>query len=338
MPFEHLIVIGASSGGIAVLMEVVGALSPEFPAPICVVQHVSAESPGTIHTILSHASALPAELASDERRLEPGRIYVAPADHHLLVEPGVLRVLRGPKENRFRPAIDPLFRSAAQVYGPRVIGVVLTGSLDDGTAGLWAIKRLGGIAIVQDPATAAFPSMPSNALEHVAVDYCVPAAEIGPLLNRLSQVSVHERQAFAERNEADRIETDISAGRDPEVAGVQRLGAPSPFACPECHGVLRQIVEDGRWRFRCHTGHAYSIESLREALGETVEETLWNAIRVLDEYGRLLLHIGEQHAEDAAGRSELMAGADVAFRDADTVRSVLLQRRTTKRDKEARAR
>src|SRR3954464_3473658 len=161
---KHLVVIGASAGGIEALRVLVAALPPDFPAPIGIVLHTSPQSPGPLGSILSRSGPLPATNARDRERLKPGHIYVAPPDSHMLVEPGILRVTKGPRENRFRPAIDPLFRSAAQVYGPGSIGVLLTGSLDDGTAGLWTVKQLGGIAIVQDPADALFPSMPQNAI------------------------------------------------------------------------------------------------------------------------------------------------------------------------------
>ena len=157
---RHVVVIGASAGGIEALRTMVAALPRDFPAPVCVVVHTSPEGPGMLDGILARAGVLPATNARNHERLHPGHIYVAPPDFHLILEPGLLRVTKGPRENRFRPAIDPLFRSAAQVYGPQTIGVILTGGLDDGADGLWAVKRLGGTAIVQDPAEALFPSMP----------------------------------------------------------------------------------------------------------------------------------------------------------------------------------
>src|SRR5215831_13206282 len=160
---RDVIVIGTSAGGIEALRALVKQLPAGFPASISVVMHTAPESPGVLDEILKRAGRLPAVIPKDRERMVPGHIYVAPPDHHLLLEPGILRVTKGPKETRFRPAVDPLFRSAAQTYGPRVIGVVLTGGLDDGTAGLWAIKRLGGIAVVQDPEDALVPSMPRNA-------------------------------------------------------------------------------------------------------------------------------------------------------------------------------
>jgi two-component system chemotaxis response regulator CheB len=183
---KRLVVIGASAGGIEALRVIAAGLPRDFPAAICVVVHTGADSPAMLDSILSRHGTLPAVSAKSMMRLEEGRIYVAPPDHHLLVEPGTLRVTKGPKENRFRPAIDPLFGSAAQAYGPAAVGVVLTGNLDDGTAGLGAIKRLGGIAIVQDPADAMYPSMPRNAAKYVDVDYSVALSDIAPLLVRVT--------------------------------------------------------------------------------------------------------------------------------------------------------
>ena len=178
-------VIGASSGGIDAVRRIVGGLPEGLPAAICVVIHTAADSPGVIDEILRRTTRLPVANAENGARLEAGHVYVAPPDHHLVIEPGALAVTRGPKENRFRPAIDPLFRSAAQAYGAAAIGVILTGNLDDGTAGLAAIKRLGGIAVVQDPQDAQFPSMPGSAAAHVDVDHIATLAEIPPLLERL---------------------------------------------------------------------------------------------------------------------------------------------------------
>ena len=194
MPTEQIVCVGASAGGIEALRTLVAGLPADFGASILVVLHTSPESPGILGNILDRAGALAAANAVDGERIQPGRIYVAPSDHHLLVEPGRLRLTRGPKENRFRPAIDPLFRSAASVYGPMAVGVILSGNLDDGSAGLRAIKQLGGAAIVQDPEEALFPSMPRSALEHVRVDYCLPVAEIASVLTRLASARVMDEE------------------------------------------------------------------------------------------------------------------------------------------------
>jgi two-component system chemotaxis response regulator CheB len=183
---NRLVVMGTSAGGLDALRIIAAALPSDFPAAIAVVMHLAPESPGVLDGILDRAGPLPAVSPDRAERLAAGRIYVARPDHHLIVEPDKVRPLRGPRENRCRPAIDPLFRSAAQVYGPAAIGVILTGHLDDGTAGLWTIKQLGGVAIVQDPAEAPFPGMPLHAIGHVNVDHVVPLAGIAPLLVRLT--------------------------------------------------------------------------------------------------------------------------------------------------------
>ena len=185
MAAKRLVVIGGSSGAIEATRVIVQGLPADFGAPVCVVLHTSPQSPGILDAILDRAGKLPAATAVTGARLRDGHIYVAPPDHHLVIEPGAVRLSKGPRENRFRPAVDPLFRSAAQVYGAGAIGVVVTGNLDDGTAGLWTIKQLGGTTIVQDPKDALFPSMPASALQQVSVDYVVPLHEIAPLLVRL---------------------------------------------------------------------------------------------------------------------------------------------------------
>ena len=186
MNTSGIVVVGASAGGIQAIRNLVGSLSPKFPLPVCVVVHISPYSAGLLGEILDRSGPLRASNARDLERLYPGRIYVAPPAHHLIVGPGVLRLINGPRENWVRPAIDPLFRSAAQVYGPTTIGVVLTGNRHDGTQGLWAINGVGGTAIVQDPSDAEFPSMPRSALQFVDVDYCVRLSEMPSLPNRLA--------------------------------------------------------------------------------------------------------------------------------------------------------
>ena len=322
MHTRHLIVIGASAGGIDALRVIAGALPAGFPAAVCVVVHVGPQSPGVLHEILSRAGPLTAVMARDRERLEAGRIYVAPPDHHLLIEPDRLRVTRGPKENRFRPAIDPLFRSAAQVYGPAAIGVILTGNLGDGTAGLWAIKQLGGVTVVQDPADALYPSMPRRALEYVQPDHRVPLAEIGPLLAALTAVPAQAGEGTSVPDEVN-IEVNIAKEHHPQDAGLERIAHPSPYTCPECHGVLLKLRDAGPMRFRCHTGHAYSVESLLEAVHDGNVESLWNSIRSLEESGLLLRHL--EHSGDQSGRDRLRTAAEDARRRSDVLRALLAE-------------
>jgi two-component system chemotaxis response regulator CheB len=324
---RHIVVIGASGGGIDALRTLAGDLPPDFPAPICVVLHTSPQAPGVLDEILTRAGALPATNAANGERLLPGRIYVAPPDFHLLIEPGRVRTTKGPRENRFRPAIDPLFRSAAQVYGPGAIGILLTGSLDDGTAGLWAIKQLGGTAIVQDPREAEYPAMPQNAIDHVNVDHVLALREIAPLLARLTAAPRPLIEAVA-MPEQLKVEVDIAMEHNPIDAGLERVGEPSSYACPECHGVLLQLKEGSRTRFRCHTGHAYSVASLLSAIGEGIEDSLWNAIRALEE-GQLLMGRMAQHLEtthDNSDVQQLRERADEARRQSDVIRKLVMAR------------
>jgi two-component system chemotaxis response regulator CheB len=245
-------------------------------------------------------------------------------DRHLVIERERIRLTRGPKENRFRPAVDPLFRSAAYAYGARVIGVVLTGNLDDGTAGLWAIKDRGGIAIVQDPEQASFPSMPHSAMTHVEIDYCLPLAEIAPTLARLS---TQPATGGADVFEPIEIETRIALGDNALEAGVLKLGKLSPFTCPECHGTLLEIMQGGISRFRCHTGHAYSLNSLMDELNGSVEMSLWNTLRGMDEMQLLLEHMAahakEEHNTTAA--AEIERRLDDTRRRAALIRQALMQ-------------
>ena len=321
MHTRHIVVIGASAGGIDALRVLASALPTEFPTPICVVLHTAPESPGLLPDILNRAGRLTALSPTDGERLQAGRVYVAPPDRHLVVEPGRVRVTKGPKENRFRPAIDPLFRSAAQVYGPAAIGVILTGNLDDGTAGLWAIKALGGVAIVQDPADALHPSMPHSALQQVKVNHCVPLAQITPLLVTLTATPLEAAERSPVPDHVN-VEVNIAKEQHPMEAGLEEIADPSRYACPECHGVLLQLKESGRVRFRCHTGHAYSVQSLLAAIREGIEESLWNSIRSLEE-GSLLMRHRSQHlaaSMDAADAEHLAAASQETRSNADVIR------------------
>jgi two-component system chemotaxis response regulator CheB len=325
MPKKDIVVVGASAGGIEALRSLVGALPADFPASVFVVQHLSPDAPSLLAAILERAASLPVEGARDGERFRPAHVYVAPPDHHLLLDRGgVMRVTRGPKENRFRPAVDPLFRSAARAYGPRVVGCVLTGNLDDGTTGLLAVKRQGGTAVVQDPAEAVAPSMPLSAVRHVKVDYVLPLAEIGPLLVRLAAAPAEER-SYPVGDELD-IEVKIALEDKAIEAGVLELGEPSNYACPDCHGVLLRLKAEGPVRFRCHTGHAYTADSLLAGIGENVEDSLWSSIRALEEAEMLVRHLAEHLSEgEQNGPAEaLLARAADLRRRADLVRQATL--------------
>lgn len=315
--------MGTSAGGIEALRTIVAGLPKDLPASIFIVMHTGADSPGILDRILQRTSNLPTITAQDKEQIQSSCIYVAPPDQHLMIEPDRICLSRGPKENRFRPAIDPLFRSAAQVYGPRVIGVILTGGLDDGTAGLWSIKQLGGTAVVQDPNDALFPSMPINALRYVNVDYTVPLAQIAPLLVELTTTKVEEKGVYDVPEHLD-LEVRI-AKQDPAIdLDIRDLWERSSYTCPECHGVLLSLKEGDHERFRCHTGHAFSPDTLLAGLTEGVEESLWTTIRYIEESVMLLRHMAKHVAKtDPKAAEEFFQKADEAQRRSDQVRKAV---------------
>jgi two-component system chemotaxis response regulator CheB len=297
---QKCIAIGASAGGVEALNELVAGLPRTLQAPVFVVLHVAPYVASSLPDILSRAGPLPAVQARDGAAVEPGVIYVASPDYHLLVDGDRVAVKKGPKENRFRPSIDALFRSAAYVYRQGAIGVVLSGALDDGTSGLWSIKRLGGISIVQQPNDARFESMPRTALENVEIDYTEPAVEIGPLLARLVGMKEVRGDVVDTTEISERMAKEIGFATEDEAFqhGVMKLGKLTPFTCPECHGVLVSIVEGKLSRFRCHTGHAYTDSALLEAVMEATGEMLWQVIRSFEEASMLLQHMGRHFEED----------------------------------------
>lgn len=298
MDIRNIIVIGASAGGFDAMKRLVADLPSDLNAAVFIVWHMSPDVRGILPDVLNRQRSLHASNAIDKEEIKTSRIYVAPPDRHLVVEKGRVRVTQGPKENRFRPAVDPLFRSAAYAYGSRVIGVVLSGALDDGTAGLWAIKEHGGLAVVQDPEDAEVPSMPQSAIREVAVDYKVPVAEMGSLLTRLC-TAPEKNTTIMNTEEKELVKTEIEiALQDVEVKeGVMLFGKLAPYSCPECHGVLTELMENNRTRYRCHTGHAYSTDSLLATITERIEENLWNAVRSIKESMILLNHMGGHLAE-----------------------------------------
>ena len=297
---HDIIVVGASAGGLEALQALVSDLPVDLPAALFVVVHISPHTRSVLPAILCRTGPLPATHAVDGEAIQHRRIYIARPDHHLVLERGYARVTRGPKENRFRPAVDVLFRSAAYAYGPRVIGIVLTGQLDDGTAGLWAVKDRGGLAVVQDPKDAVYPSMPTSAMQHVSVDYCLPITEIAPVLGHLTREPAPEETGYAVSKGLE-IETRIALEDNPLEAGLMQLGQLSPYTCPECHGALLQLQDGGLPRFRCHTGHAFSAHSLLAESGESIERVLWSTVRGIEERLLLLQHLA-RHAEERNDR------------------------------------
>jgi two-component system, chemotaxis family, protein-glutamate methylesterase/glutaminase len=306
METRNIIVIGASAGGFEALKNLVKDLPPDLQASIFIVWHMSPDVTGVLPHVLNRAGRLPAKNAEDGEKIEPSRIYVAPPDRHLIIENSHVRVTRGPKENRFRPAVDPLFRSAAYTYGARVIGVILSGALDDGTSGLWTIKHHGGVAVVQDPLDAEMPSMPQNAISEVEVDHVVPVSEMADLLVRLSREKAAKTSEVVMEDGNKQTEFEIrTATEDKANMDIMKFGELTPFTCPDCHGVLFRLTDGKRPRFRCHTGHAFSSDSLLTTVTESIEESLWSAIRCIEESVMLLNHMGNHFVDN--GQTHLAA-------------------------------
>lgn len=299
-----MIAIGASAGGIEPLTRILGGLQADLPAAVMVVVHGPSGSRSALPSVLTRAGPLPAHHPTDGERIHLGRVYVAVPDRHLLVQDGILRLSSGPQVNRTRPAIDPLFQSAAVSHGPQVIGVVLSGALDDGTAGLAAIKNQGGITIVQDPDDAVFPSMPQSAIEAVAPDHTLPTDEIGELLVRLvtSMPVTNRRQVPMPHPHPVIQETAVQGAEVPSVEEAEDPpGEVSPFGCPDCGGTLWQIDQNGVLVFHCRVGHTFSPRHLLDAQADGVENGLWQAFRGLEEQASLARRL--QHVALSEGHS-----------------------------------
>ncbi|HYW08831.1 MAG TPA: chemotaxis protein CheB, partial [Longimicrobium sp.] len=320
---RDIIVMGGSAGAVEAISEIVAGLPADLPAAVFVVIHFPAYATSMLPEILARRGALPARHARDGEPIVPGRIYVAPPDHHLLMDRDCVRVVRGPRENSHRPAVDPLFRSAARSHGPRVIGVVVTGTLDDGTAGVAAVRERGGICVVQDPAEAMYPGMPSSAISIAGADHVVSLAEIAPLLAQLAANPViSEETPVPDRMEMEAEISEMDAGA---LAGDERPGVPSSYSCPECHGVLWEIQEGAVVRFRCRVGHGYSVETLLAEQSDSVEAALWTAMMALKERGALARRMSERLTERGNDRSAQRFEDQAAEADAraETIRRVL---------------
>jgi two-component system chemotaxis response regulator CheB len=282
------VAIGSSSGGVDALLELAGTMPPRFPAIVLVTQHIG-DHPSILPELMRARGPNHAMHPHDGDKPVPGTIYVAPPDHHMLLDRDRIRLFRGPRENYCRPAIDPMFRSVALSLRSHAIGVVLTGQLDDGTAGLKAIKQCGGWAIVQDPATAPQPSMPASALANVEVDFRLRIDEIVPAILRIvgGGEPAHARAMPPESLQREQM---IHHGRQ-VMENLSAIGQPSGLTCPDCGGGLWELSEQKPLRYRCHTGHAFSAQSLQYAQGESTEHSLWSGVRSLQEREILLRRV-----------------------------------------------
>jgi two-component system chemotaxis response regulator CheB len=315
---RDVIVIGASVGGVQALQKIVSGFQRDFQAIVLIVLHVWARGESFLPHLLSKAGPLPAEHPPDNTIPQYGHIYVAPPDLHLLIEGGRIRLVRGPKENMHRPAVDVLFRTAAQCFGPRVIGILLTGYGGDGAAGLVAIDRFGGVTVVQDPTESRAPGMPESALRMMKPAYQLRVAEMAPLVNRIVQQGavpeesqVRVLQCVGENGNAMANEVDLSYAQ---------TESPSGFTCPECGGALWDRTEDGAKKFRCRIGHAYSPDSLLDAGNESLEAALWNAVRSLEESAAVARRVAQLMP---AGAAEFEEKAKERNRHADVIRALL---------------
>lgn len=315
MEKRNIIVIGSSAGGINALKHIVSTLPSDLNASIFIVQHLAAEQPSYLPQILSDFCQLAAVHPKNGDKIYTGKIYVAPPDHHLIIENAHMLVKRGPKENGFRPSIDALMRSAAYWYGSRVVGVVLTGYLNDGTSGLWAIRQFGGTAIVQNPEDADYPDMPRSVLEYVDVDYNVTLGEIGDLLKNIVTTSaIASNEVLPTIKHRVKAEAEIAAQENAFEKGILKMGKPSSITCPECGGTLTEIKEGDSTRYRCHTGHGYSSLSLLTQITDSIEANMWRTLKSIEE-GVILL---EQLAAQAENKYE-GAGEDF-FENASALR------------------
>jgi len=358
LPQRDIIVIGGSAGSFEPLKVIISSLPASFPGSILVVTHMMADFPSLLEEHLGSNSHLPVAQAADQEPIRRGHVYVACPDYHLTVEGGKMRVLRGPRENRHRPAIDPLFRTAARVYGPRVIGVILSGSLEDGSMGLFAVKQRGGIAIVQDPNEAASPEMPRRALRYATPHYVLKTRDIVPNLMNLVQVDQDEivmpkkrapktnghsrsRNGGRLRSPAKPANTPHSGTQSTSSAAItngdneanlkaeyfdEGEGNPSVFACPECHGVLWELREGNLVQFRCRVGHSYGSDSLVVELSQASEAALWAALRALEEKAAMQRRVAEGMSFDNKSAIRLRDQSDSDEAHARVLREMIFTR------------
>ncbi|GLV54738.1 chemotaxis protein CheB [Dictyobacter sp. S3.2.2.5] len=329
MAGQDIVVVGASAGGVEALMTLVSGLPRNLSAALFVALHLSSDGPSRLPEILSRAGVLPAVHPADGEPIEYGKIYVAPPDYHLLLERGCVKLIRGPKENRNRPAIDPLFRSAAHAYGRRAAGVILTGGLDDGTSGLFTIKQKRGLAVVQDPQEALYSSMPRSALAHVDVDYVLPLHEIAPLLTRLANEhrDGEDLRATDPSQDECQAEDKVTNMENNDLQREELKGDPSAFSCPECGGVLWEMKNGTLQRFRCRVGHAFSAESMLVEQSEELDKALWMALKTMEEKAELLQRMRDnahQHSNSWLAQS-LETRFVEAQRHSQTLRQLLVE-------------
>jgi two-component system chemotaxis response regulator CheB len=287
---RDLVVIGASAGGVEALRVLLGSLPPDFPAAVLVVLHMPPTGRSALAEILARSGSLPVVRAESGAALQPGTVTAAVPDHHLMVVGDRVLLSRGPRENGHRPAVDVLFRTAARSAGSRVVAVVLSGALDDGTAGMIAVRERGGVGVAQDPGDAIYASMPTHAIEVADADHVAPVDTMGALLTDLVTEEIAAAgPAVTELMDKEAAMAEFEAAA---LSDDDRPGTPSGFGCPSCHGALFTIAEGGMERYRCRVGHAWSPEALAAEQSEALEGALWMALRGLEERAALSLRMG----------------------------------------------
>jgi two-component system chemotaxis response regulator CheB len=306
--------IGASAGGVDALIRVVRQLPASFPAAVCIVLHVPSSGRSLLAAILGRHTELEVVEAGDDQELQPGRVYVAPNDRHLILSDGHLQLDRGPKENGVRPSVDVMLRTLAAAYGPRAIAVILSGALGDGTAGAVAIRQAGGLVVIQDPEDATVPSMPETALRAVGrADAVLQASEIGPALMRLV-----EPVAIGKNSPAMEVRESLADSAD------RPTGPPSPFTCPECSGSLWEVKEGKVVRYTCRVGHSYSEDAMVIEQGGAVEAALWSALEALEERAEFLHRVAARHGDSRPRlRDRFNGSAEDALERAELIRQAL---------------
>jgi two-component system, chemotaxis family, protein-glutamate methylesterase/glutaminase len=325
---RDVVVVGASAGGVEALRALVAGLAHDLPAAVLVVLHVPPSGASALARVLDRSGPLPARPAEEGAALVPGTVTVAVPDRHLLLSEGDrLTLALGPRENGHRPAIDALFRSAAHVAGPRVLGVVLSGALDDGTAGLVAVAARGGIPVVQDPDDALYASMPRSALAATRSEYVLPATRIGPLIDRLTRERLTVEHVPPALPRPMRQENSMAAMSEESLGGVDHPGRPVPLTCPDCHGPLFAMIDETLHRFRCLVGHGWSAESLAAQQHSAVEGALWMAVRSLEERAELARSMETR----ARTNGYELTGERFADRAADAHHAALLIREVLER-------
>lgn len=330
---RDVVVVGASAGGVESLQAFLAELRPELPAAVLIVLHLPPGGTSMLPSILRRVSAIPVVAAGGDDHLRLGRVLVAPPDYHLMVLDEHATLSRGPRESGHRPAVDVLFRSAARACGPRVIGVMLSGALDDGTAGMLTIRRRGGLALAQDPNDAAYPGMPRSVIENVGADHIAPAADLGRLVSELagSQEQIDPCQVTEDSAPLVEMEVEMAALDEEALSAEDRPGLPSGFSCPDCDGTLFAIEDGGLLRFRCRVGHAWSASALAVEQSQTVDRALWMAVRSLEERAALNRQLADRAEErgNILTRQRYVERATEAAQSAAVVRSLLTEPLTT---------